>query len=245
MTYIPPVLPATGTTFSGLRANGLMGMLETLITVIESQTPTLAPTAAATLAASGSGGTLPAATYWSVFTETNFLGETPASPVSASQAITLGQNLVLTFPALQTNNTARKAYVGLASAGPFRLASSGITAGTLTISAPLPSNSFAVQPPSGNGTGLSALKISALRSIEDGNLQTTLRVLRSLVTSFIQGDAVPFDTFNVKLRDAAITFTALAQLCNEVGVLVDANPGTIGLGPPSLITAQSTQRTWP
>ena len=54
-----------------------------------------------TLSETGSGGTLPAATYYCVVTESNGFGETTAGPASTGQAITLGQDLVVYFPVAQ------------------------------------------------------------------------------------------------------------------------------------------------
>jgi hypothetical protein len=111
---------------------------------------TLAPTVAPTLTASGSGGTLPAATYFVVFSEKNASGETTVSPVSAGQVITLGQDLVIAYPALQPGNVSRNAFAGTSQAGPFTLAASAVTTGTTTISAPITSTSV---PQTFNSTG--------------------------------------------------------------------------------------------
>jgi hypothetical protein len=248
MTYVPVSLPASGATQANLISGGVNGALERLIALIQANTPTAAPTAAPTLSASGSGGALAAGSWFGCFTETNTIGETTASPVSAVQAVTAGQDLIFTFPALQTGNTARNAYVAQASAGPFQLVATGITAGTATI-AVVPAagagGSFAVGPPSTNSTGLSALKISALRSAEKGNLQMVFRLFCQLVDNWISGNATTFNEFNIKLRDVSIAFHALAQITDEIGAVVDANPGTIALGKPNLITAQTMIRTWP
>ena len=57
----PLTVVASGTTFAQFQAGGASGHLELLIAA---QGATLAPTVAATLAETGSGGTLPAATYY-------------------------------------------------------------------------------------------------------------------------------------------------------------------------------------
>src|SRR5580692_10478196 len=103
MSYANPNILTSGTTFPQLQAGGLSAVLLKLIT--STGGGTVAPTAACTLAASGSGGTLPAATYYVFETETNGIGETTVGPVSASQAITLGQNLVITRPVFKVGNS--------------------------------------------------------------------------------------------------------------------------------------------
>jgi hypothetical protein len=217
------------------------GHLEKLIAA---QAATLAPTAAPTLAASGSGATLPAATYYVVVSESNGIGETTASPVSASQAVTLGQNLVVTFPALKTGNVSRNTYVGTAVGGPWLLAADGTTAATVTIGAPLPGGSYAVQPPTANSTGLSVNKFSMLRSAKQGRLEDVYRFWRQLVDEFNRGEPITFPLMIAKLQDAHLTFLALATIANEMGVLIDANPGTLGTTTTG-IGGRKPIRTWP
>jgi hypothetical protein len=205
------------------------------------------------LAESGSGGTLPTATYYVVVTESNGFGETTASPVSAGQAITLGQDLVVTFPALKTGNTSRNTYVGTAVGGPWTLAATGTTAATVTISAPLPSNSSAVKPPTVNTTGLtyvdgagSALKkpLELLRGAKNNNLNQAYLYLRQVIEEFNAGHPVLGGGSIAKLRHAHAVFAMLATLCSEMGTLIDANPGTLGTVQ-TPIGARQTVRTWP
>jgi hypothetical protein len=79
-----------------------------------------APTIPA-VAASGSGATIPTGTYYVKITYINPAGESVGSVVSAGQAITLGQDLVVTSPAAEGNATAYSVYVGTAVGGPFVL----------------------------------------------------------------------------------------------------------------------------
>jgi hypothetical protein len=250
MSYTAPTVVASGTTFAQFQTGGASGHLEKLITA---QGATLAPTVAATLSQSGSGGTLPAATYYAVVTESNGFGETTAGPASTGQAITLGQNLVVTFQALKSGNTSRNTYVGTNSAGPFTLAASGTTASSVTILAPLPSNSYAMNPPTVNTTGFTYTNaagvtenkaLELLRSAKDGNLETVYEYLRNTITDFNRGEAVSFSGVITKLRHAHVTFAMLSTLCSEMGTLVDANPGTIGKSV-NQIGNIKTKRTWP
>jgi hypothetical protein len=119
---------------------------------------TAPPSAAPTLSATGggsSGGNLPAGVIYVKVTETNGIGETTASP-EASVTIAAGNIPQITFTTLKTGNTARNAYVGTAS-GAEVLYATGVTASTLALSAALPTNSFAVGPPTSNTTGLTSI----------------------------------------------------------------------------------------
>jgi len=251
MAYTAPVIVASGETWSQLQADGASGHLERMIT---QQAATAAPTAAPTLSETGSGGTLPTATnYYAVITETNGWGETTASPASTGQAITVGQNLVVTFPTLKSGNTARNTYIGTASTGPFTLAATGTTAATLTISAPLPSNSYAVNPPALNTTGPTYTDaagngmntpLSLARAFKDGNAEDAYRYLRRIVEQFISGKPTTFNGKIQKLRHVHAVFAMLATLCAEEGTLIDANAGTLGTTTTAIGTPLA-RRTWP
>ncbi|MHB8397335.1 MAG: hypothetical protein ACYDCI_00150 [Candidatus Limnocylindrales bacterium] len=253
MSFTSPNIATSAETFAELQVGGLSATLERLITV--NGGGTAAPTAAPTLAESGSGGTLPAATYYVVVTETNGIGETTASPVSLGQAITLGQDLVITPPALQSGNTARNYYVGTASAGPFTLAATGQTAATLTISAPLPSNSYAVNPPTFNSTAFSYVDSTGatisnvtqyIRAARAGHLNTLFRDAAWEIDNFLRGSPIPFNSMVNRLQKFQTAFTVLAQAFADIGGLVDANAGTIRpalSGGPG--TVPTNLRTWP
>ena len=251
MSYTAPTVVASGTTFAEFQAGGASGHLELLITA---QGATAAPSSAPTLTETGSGGTLPAASdYYAVVTETNGFGETTASPASTGQAITLGQKLVVTFPSLQTGNIARNTYISTSSTGPFQLVATGTTASSVTVSAPIPTNSYAVNPPTVNTTGLTyvdanlnTLKkpLELLRGAKDGNLEDAYRYLRQVIEEFNSGKPMSFPSAITKLRHAHAVFAMLNTLCSEMGTLIDANAGTLGLTTNSIGNAKSV-RTWP
>ena len=212
MTYTAPSVTASGTTFAQFQSGGASGHLELLIAA---QVASVAPTAAPTLAASGSGATLPAATYYVVVTESNGFGETAASPVSAAQAVTLGQTLTVTFPSLKTGNTSRNTYVGTAVGGPWLLAATGTTASTVAISAPLPSNSFAGASPTVSSTGLTFtdksgnvdnIALVLLRGAKDGNVQDAYNYLGRVIEEFNSGHGNSFSGTINKLRRCAHRF---------------------------------------
>ena len=223
-------------------------MVLRLLAVIQAATPTLAPTAACTLAASGSGATIPTGTYYVVSSESNGIGSTLVGPVSASQAVNLGQNLVVTFPALQSGNLSRKTFIGTASIGPFLQVGEGTTASTLTVSSlpgPGAGGSSYIAPDAANKTQPSTSKISAIRAALSGNLQPVYRNVSNSIDNFNHGDAVMFDIIQSKVTDAALAFMILAQVCNEAGALIDANPGSIVNVPPNSVMTATPTRVWP
>jgi hypothetical protein len=242
MAYTSPSITASGLTFAQFQAAGASGHLEALIAA---QTGTANPTVAPTLAASGSGSTLPvSAGYYCVVSESNGLGETLAGPVSAGQAITSGLDLVVTFPTLKAGNVSRNTYVGTNIAGPFALASTGVTAATVTFTAPVPMAPPGIQPPTVNTTGLTRKKLELLRSFKDGNADEFYLFLRSTITSFNTGQPVSFPEWMTKLHDAHTVLAILSTMVTEAGVLADANNGTLtsiatGIG------ARKPVRTWP
>jgi hypothetical protein len=250
MSYTAPSVTASGTTFAQFQAGGASSHLERLISA---QAATAAPSAAPTLSETSSGGTLPTATYYAVVTESNGFGETTGSPVSSGQAITGTQELVVTFPSLQSGNVSRNTYLGTASTGPFLLAASGTTASTVTFLAPPPVNSYAIAPPTVNTTGLTfvdansithAKRLELIRSAKDGNLEDLYRYLRQVIYDFNHGMAMPFGAVVSRLRDAHIAFAFYSQLCSEMGTLIDANAGTLG-NSTDTIGLTHLKRTWP
>jgi hypothetical protein len=252
MSYIAPSVTPSGTTFAQFQAGGVSGQLERLIAA---QSATAAPTSAPALSASGSGNTIASGTYYVVFTETNGFGETTASPASSSQAVTSGQQLTVTFPPLQAGNTARNVYLGMTTAGPFLLYATGITASSFNCTVAAPANSYAVQPPAANTTGLTHVDVngyvhpeplSFLRAVERDNesFGALYRYLRTLVDDFNRGDPMTFSGVIEKLRNAHAVFAMFDRLCSEMGSLIDANAGTLG----SIATGIGNRignRTWP
>ncbi len=250
MSYTAPLVVASGINFATWQSDGASGHLEALITA---QGPTAAPTVAATLSETGSGGTLPAATYYCVVTESNGFGETTAGPVSTGQAITLGQDLVCTYQSLKSGNWSRNLYVGTSSTGPWTLAASGVTASTTTISAPLPSNSYAVNPPTVNTTGLTYVdangmthnrRLELLRAVKDGRFDEVYQFLRQVIYDFNHGNPMSFSGTISRFRDAHCVFAILSTLCTEAGTLVDANAGTLGTSTNGIGNV-TNRRTWP
>jgi len=205
------------------------------------------------LAASGTGNTLAANTYYVVITETNGWGETTASPASASQVVSAAQKLTVTFPTLKTGNTARNVYLGLASGGPFALYATGITTATFDCTVAAPTNSYAVAPPSVTTTGLSwtdangnvvNTPLKLLRAAKQGRLEDVFLYYAQVVRDFNQGNPLSFPAAVTKLRHCHVVSSVLATMCAEAGVLLDANPGTLATAATG-IQGRKMVRTWP
>lgn len=256
MAYLGPSVVASGTTFAEFQTSGASGHLERLITA---QGQTSAPGTAHTWTATGgssSGGSLASGHYYSVVTETNGFGETTAGPVSTQITVATGNQPEITFQTLKTGNTGRNVYVGLpsgASTGPFYLYASGITTSTYTLATAVPTNSYSVQPPTTNTTGLTytdangngMLKpLELLRGAKDGNLEDSYRYLARVIQGFNEGDPVTFNGAIEKLRHAHAVFAMLSTLCSEMGTLIDANAGTLTTASTPIGGLTGT-RTWP
>jgi hypothetical protein len=256
MAYTAPTVVASGTTFAQFQAGGASGHLEKLITA---QGATLAPTVAATATATGggsTGGLLQAGTYYFVVTESNGFGETTKGPESAQ--LTVGSTNIprVTFQTLKTGNTSRNLYFGAkngSSGGPYTLYASGVTAGTYDCAVDLPTNSYAMNPPTINTTGLTYTDgngngqnkaLQLLRAAEDGDLRVAYQFLREVVYEFNTGQPVPFGGVLTKLRHAHACFAMLSTLCSEMGTLIDANAGTLGRTT-NPIGNSKARRTWP
>ena len=160
--------------------------------------------------------------------------------------MTAGQIPTVTFPTLQTGNTARNVYLTPAggASGSEVLYAEGITAGTYSLSAVAPSNSFAVAPTTTNTTGLTNSKLQLLRYAKTGQFQKVWTFLHQVISVFNQGEPASYQDIVMKLRDAHATFALLAQLCAEAGALIDANPGHLAMSSTGS-SGTRTRRTWP
>jgi hypothetical protein len=245
-TYTPPSITASGTTFAQFQAGGVNGHLERLLAA---QPGTSNPSAAATATATGggsTGGNLAAGTYYFVCTETNGLGETLPSPVSAQLTVAAGNIPQITFASLQSGNIARNVYVGTVNgpaAGPFALYAANVSAATLNM--PTPAGSGPAPPAKNTTAPPNCAPLSEMvRAAERGNLQDLWRFVHSVVTGWNAGRPTPTASLKNQLLLPQTALAMFATLINEIGVLVDANPGTLGryIDP---IGNSVARRTWP
>ena len=256
MSYTPPTVVASGTTFAQFQAGGASGHLDKLITA---QGPTLAPTVAHTWTENGggsSGGLIAAGTYYSVVTESNGFGETTKGPESTQITVTATHIPRITFQSLKSGNTSRNVYIGAvngSTGGPYTLYASGITTSTYDLTAAAPTNSYAMAPPTVNTTGFTYVdsnsithnkRLELLHSVKTGNFEDVYRYLAQVMRDFNRGNPMSFGGTITRLRDAHAVFALLDTLCSEMGTLIDANAGTIGKST-NVIGNATTKRTWP
>jgi hypothetical protein len=253
MAAVTPSIASSGLTWAQWLAKGTVGHLEALITA--NLAGNAAPTAAPTVSVSGSGGLLAAGTYYLRITESNGLGETTPSPESSQFTLTAGQEPVVTFPTLQSGNTARNVYVTPAGGASLSevLYATGITAGTYSLTIAAPTGFYAMSPPTVNTTGLDWVdtsgvtnnrRLSLIRALKQGRFQDAWAAWHQCCTTFAQGEPISFGGVVSKLRDVQWVWVLLAQLATETQAFVDANPGH-----PAVITlgngGAQTRRTWP
>lgn len=224
---VPNIRPS-GNTFAGLQNGGLVDHIEQLITVnaVATVAPTAAPTATATGGGS-TGGALAVGTYLLTFTEVNGIGETTASPESAT--LTVGSTNIprVTFPSLKTGNTGRNLYVTAAggTTGTETLYASNITTTTFDMAVAAPASQPAA--PTVNTTALTSYQINAIRLGRTNALQGAFFQAQNLVGSFLRGDPMATAAANQMALNYSIVFAVLATAMAEVTALILANPGTI------------------
>jgi hypothetical protein len=256
MSYSAPSVVASGTTFAQFQAGGASGHLEKLITAqAATAVPTSAPTATAT-GGGATGGLLAAGTYYFVHTESNGFGETTKGPEGAQLTVGSTNQPQFTFPSLKSGNVSRNLYLGAvngSTGGPYTLYASGITTTTYTASVAAPTNSYAMNPPTVNTTGLTFVdansitrnkRLELLRACKDGNFEDVFRYLRTVIADFNRGNPMSFGGAITRLRDAHAVFALMDTLCSEMGTLIDSNAGTIG-GSTNQIGNATKKRTWP
>jgi hypothetical protein len=251
MAYTNPSIAASGITFAQALASGFAGHL---LKLMAAQANTGNPSAAPAISQTGSAGTLPAGTYYAVVAETNGIGETAASAVSAGQAISGTQELLITPAAFQAGNVACNIYVGTSASGPFTLVAEGQPHAAFTL-ASLPTSTWSTaKAPTTNNTALTAVnaagvtvnrKYDRLKRIQQaGDANQVVGDLAQLYRNFGAGTPIPYGEARQKLTDAHVVFVHLTTVCAELGALLDANPGhfsSVATG----IGGTQTQRQFP
>jgi hypothetical protein len=171
-----------------------------------------------------------------------------ASTIAAPLNNTTTTNIprITGFPSLQAGNLARNIYLTPANgaSGSELLYFRETTASTFTFSSPASATNYAVAPPHVNTTGFTALDFQLIRSVKNGNLEDVYRRLRQIIYDWNHGSPVPSGQTLVNLKRTHNTFALLAQLCAEIGTLIDANPGHIKFNLTGIGNAGS-KRSWP
>jgi hypothetical protein len=172
----------------------------------------------------------------------------PTSTTAPASANTTSTTIpkITAFPTLQTGNSARNIYLTApgGASGSEVLYAREQTGSTFTFGAPIPASNFAVRLPTLNTTGYGTLDYQMLRAVKDGNFDQVYRRLRAIAYDFNRGSPVPHAATVTNLKRVHNVFAVLAQLCAEIGTLIDANPGHItavqtGIG------GIAQKRTWP
>lgn len=226
--YTAPDILTSGAAWSDVKAGGLANIIEKVLAAnAGTSNPTVAPTATATGGGS-TGGSLAAGTYFLKFTEVNGVGETTAAPESAQLTVAATNQPQVTFPALQTGNTARNLYVTPVngSSGTEVLYAENITTTTFVMTAAAPTST--ITPPTANTTGISQSETNRVRSFKAPNLCYNEFVKASqIIHSYISGDPSAQSAVLGKLNEASVAFHVIAQALDDIGNLISANPGTL------------------
>jgi hypothetical protein len=171
---------------------------------------------------------------------------TSATAPPASNTTTTNILKITAFPSLQAGNSARNIYLSPAGGGSGSevLYAREVTASTFTFNVVPPASNYAVAAPTTNTTGYTALDYQFVRAAKDGNLEDVYRRLRQIVCDFNRGNPVVHASCVVNLKRVHNALVVLAQLCSEMGALIEANPGHV-TGVRKGIGDTVYKRTWP
>jgi hypothetical protein len=205
-----------------------------------------------TLYASGITATTLVCTNALFANNTTVAASAPAPP----SANTTSTNIpTVTFSTLQTGNSARMVYCTQAggATGSETLYARNITAATYNLSVANPTTSYSYPLPTVNTTGLTWADangvtnnkpLSMIQSVRSGNMQDSFRWGAKVLQQFLEGEPMALTAVYTKWQHFATFVGALQQICTDIGVLLDANPG--GLHTKATGTGQQAPyRSWP
>ena len=233
-----------GTEFSFTQTSGA----EPVITINDGGLPSWASGRNLYLTAAGGATNTELLAFSGITGTTYTLAATPpASTVSPPTLSTTTTNIpkITLFPALQPGNIARNIYLTPPNGGSGTevLYYRESTSTTFAFSNAAPASNYAVAPPTVNTTGYTVVDYQLIRSAKDGKLEDVYRRLRQIIYEWNHGPVPPGQTLaNLKRVHNAVAL--LAQLCSEMGTLIDSNPGHIN-GSPVGIGDAVYVRTWP
>jgi hypothetical protein len=234
-----------GTEFSFTQTSGA----EPVITINDGGLPSWASGRNLYLTAAAGATNTEVLAFTAITGATYTVAATPAaSTVSPPQVNTTTTNIpkITAFPALQAGNSARNIYLTPPNGGPgsevlyFRES----TASSFSFSSAAPGSNYATPPPVTNTTGYTVVDYQLIRSVKDGKFEDVYRQLRQLVYEWNHGAPVPPGQALARFKRVHNTFAVLAQLCSEMGTLIDANPGHITVNRSGIGDAVA-QRSWP
>jgi hypothetical protein len=215
-----------GTEFTFTQTSGA----QPVITINDGGLPAWASGRNLYLTAAGGGSGNEVLAFSGITAATYTIAAAPAASTTtapASNTTTTVIPKITAFPALQSGNVARNIYLTPVNggSGSETLYLREQTASTFVFSVAQPTNSYSASLPTSNTTGLSQLDYQMLRSVKDGNLEDVYRRLRQVVYEFNHGSPLQHAQGVATLKRVHLVFAALAELCLETGLLVDANPG--------------------
>jgi hypothetical protein len=209
-------------------------------------------------ASNTTAGSLAATSYYLNFTETNGFGETTASTESSQFTVSAGNIPRLTFPALQTGNTARNVYLTSGASGTETLYATGVSSLTFDLVNAVPASGSggtwsSQSAPTANSTGLTYTDannnvhnkvLEYLRLFKDMRGDRVFLDVSELLRQWNRGEPIGAMAITEKLHHAHVTFAMLGQACTEIGTLIDANPGTFKIVSTGIGNSR-TVRGWP
>jgi hypothetical protein len=252
-TYVDSNLNASGTNgettagteFSFTQTTGA----EPVITINDGGLPSWASGRNLYLTAAGGATNTELLAFSGITATTYTITTAPATSLVApptTSTTTTNIPKITAFPALQAGNIARNIYLTPPNGGSGSevLYLRESTATTFSFSSAAPGSNYAVAPPTVNTTAYGVIDYQLIRSVKDGKFEDVYRRLRQLIYEFNHGSPVPPGQAIVNLKRVHNAIAVLAQLCSEMGTLIDANPGHIN-GTPLGIGDANYLRTWP
>lgn len=219
---------ASGTTFAQLQAGGLDAVIDNLVAT---NVAIADPSTQATVAVTGGGATLgllAAGAYFLTYSWSNGFGETLAGGRSATFTVAAGNKPRVTIPALPTGAVSANIYLTPAggASGTETLYLTGVTGLTADLLLAAIPGWAAGGMPVANTTALA--KHPYFYTGKHGRLQDVYNAARQDIDNYLHGDPIKLAEAKSRLARTAAIFSALTAALNEVAVLVDANPGTVG-----------------
>ena len=222
---------------------------EPIITINDGGLPSWASGRNLYLTPAGGGSGNEVLAFTGITGTTYTISANPAASTTPPPAVNTTSSTIpkiTAFPPLQTGNSARNIYLTAAggASGSEVLYAREQTGSTFTFSTAIPGSNYAVALPTANTTAYAVLDYQMLRSAKDGNFEDVYRRLRALIYDFNHGSPVRHAAMLTNLKRVHNVFAVLAQLCTEMGTLIDANAGHINYSQTG-IGCSGQKRTWP
>jgi hypothetical protein len=234
-----------GTEFSFTQTAGA----QPIVTINDGGLPVWASGRNLYLTVAGGGTNTEVLAFTGIVGVTSTIATAPtAGTISPPSANTTTTNIpkITAFPAFQTGNTARNIYLTPrnGASGSEVLYYRESTASTFSFSTAAPGANFAMAPPAVNTTGYTPLDFQLIRAVKNGNVDNVYRRLRQIIYDWNHGSPMPPAQALANLKRVHNALAVLAQLCTEMGTIIDANPGHINVSTTGIGNA-GYKRTWP